>query len=893
MRFSDLPPAAVAIWAKSGDPDGHGLLAHMLDVAAVAETILVRESKKTLQWAAAQFHVADSDAARWIASLVGLHDFGKAIPGFQAKWDFGRSVDLQTGLPFGGTCERASVHDLATAALLGRLQVPLAPTDATAWWSLLRGIAAHHGYLPYDSEIHNGRPLGEKHPWPTARQSILDTYVAATAPVASAAYEVSTPAIAWLAGLTSVSDWIGSNQSWFPPCQRHETVAGHFAAARELAEHALDAIGWPVWHSLLDSDPDTTTLLRRMTNVSTLVPRPLQAVLDQALSEAVGPALVVLEAPMGEGKTEAAFLAHLRLQRTHGHRGLYVALPTQATGNALFDRAVTFLRAFAPDTQLDIQLAHGTAMLDERVHRLRHIYGEGGRSDAIASSAWFSQKRRPLISPYGVGTIDQALFAVLNVKHHFVRIWGLANRVVVLDEIHAYDTYTSGLIETLLRWLKAMRCSVVLMSATLPDARRAALLRAWTVTSGDTPTPPYPRLFMADDGGVRGYSYPARPMPSILVDGIDESIESLAACAIAGVAEGGCGCVIVNTVKRAQALYLALAQQLPDDCPILLIHARFPSDERGVLEQQVLARYGKHGIRPQRALLIATQVVEQSLDIDFDFLVCDLAPMDLLLQRAGRLHRHDRSRPPAHQVARLTVAGLIAERLPETKATAWEFVYDPYILLRTWAFARQESVWHLPGDIDRLVQCVYGGEDLPDAVGDILPEGTEIWRHGDHLARVQNERLQAHHAAIDPASEPQNAWASKPRGNEEGDGLGIQNRTRLGDDALAVVPIHVSADGWRMHPTDPPFSPDAAIGDALAQRILGRQVRLANKAVVSGLSQVEVPERFAEHPLLRNLKPLAITEGFAEVGRIRIRLDHTLGIVYEGNTPAPLGEPVP
>lgn len=166
-------------------------------------------------------------------------------------------------------------------------------------------------------------------------------------------------------------------------------------------------------------------------------------------------------------------LAHLRLQAVNRHRGLYVVLPTQAAGNALFERALTFLKAFDGQQPLDIQLVHGGALLDEHVQRLRGIHGE--RDDSAGSATWFSWDRRPLLSSYGVGTGDQALFAALNVKHHFVRLWGLANRVVVLDEMHAYDSYTGSLIEILLRRLKGLGSSVVLMSATLLVQWRVAL----------------------------------------------------------------------------------------------------------------------------------------------------------------------------------------------------------------------------------------------------------------------------------------------------------------------------------------------------------------------------------------------------------------------------------
>lgn len=255
------------------------------------------------------------------------------------------------------------------------------------------------------------------------------------------------------------------------------------------------------------------------------------------------------------------------------------------------------------------------------------------------------------------GTVDQALLATLNVKHHFVRLWGLANRVVVLDEVHAYDTYTGTLIVALVRWLKAMGSSVVLMSATLPRKTRNELISAWGASTGEVPDQAYPRVTLVDDGVPRSQHVPARSLKPIECHGLDESLEAIAEQAAALIQEGGCGAVIVNTVDRAQTLYsmLVAARDDPnrtdvgDDIQLVLFHARFPADDRAERETTVLELFGGgEETRPRAALLIATQVAEQSLDLDFDFMLSDLAPVDLVLQRAGRMHRHERHRPGQH-----------------------------------------------------------------------------------------------------------------------------------------------------------------------------------------------------------------------------------------------------
>lgn len=881
-RFDALPASARAIWAKSAEGDvapAHGLLAHMLDVAAVAERVLALESPQTLAWAAGAFGLDPAAAARWMAAMVGLHDLGKAIPGFQAKWPAGRDADAAAGLSFASAELNVDQHDLASAFELRRRLAPFAGSPHRAG-ALAGAVAAHHGHVFDSSIVKDASRPAEGVAWTAARQAIFDAYMETLVPSAAAgADELPLPALAWLAGLTSLCDWIGSNTEWFAPGERGETFVDHHSKALRLADVALQAIGWPTFSPLLtsvDGSVSADTLIARIVGVPGLHARPLQTAADRLIAAGAGPQLLIVEAPMGEGKTELALLAHLRLQAALGHRGLFIGLPTQATGNAMFERTLRFLQAFSAEVQLDIQLAHGGVLLPDTLLRLRGIHGE--RGDPVRSSAWFSQRRRPLISPYGVGTLDQALLATLNVKHHFVRLWGLANRVVVLDEVHAYDTYTSGLIEALLRWLQAMRCSVVLMSATLPAARRNALLRAWCGAATSVPELSYPRVMAADAQGVRGEHVASRPQTAIELRAVDEDLPSLAAAAEAAARQGGCGAVIVNTVDRAQQLYQLLKERLMDVLQPQLFHARFPADERQQREKTVLATFGRDATRPAAALLVATQVVEQSLDIDFDWLLSDLAPVDLLLQRAGRLHRHERKRPPAHATPVLTVAGLRPERLPDLKTTRWG-LYDEYVLYRSWAFASREARWQLPQDIDRMVQAVYGNAELPAGLDANATRLITIVAQGNHLGEVDHERKLAKYAAIDARAAMQDAYTGLPRGNEDGD-FGNRNVTRLGPESLVVVPVHVVDDLWQLLPGHASFNPELPPEPELARAIVQRQLRLTRHDVVKALRDTELPAGWAEHPWLRHVKAVPMRDGSCTLGQTTVGLDPELGITY-------------
>jgi CRISPR-associated endonuclease/helicase Cas3 len=861
----------------------------MLDVAAVVERILAREPHASLRWAAGAFGVPPQCLGRWLSWVAGQHDVGKGTIGFQSKWPVGCSRDQAAGLSFDRRWMVQDRHDLSSAALLSSRLSP----------ALARVVAAHHGFHFTSIEVQRARLVGEPPVWKQARDVLLQHYdwvllgspgldaLSSAAPDSSLA-TADLSALNWLAGLTSVADWIGSNTTWFAPGERAVTLYEHHAGALVLADRALDDIGWPQVPAPAPDSPGA--LLERLTGVRGVQPRPLQTAADELLQDVSAAALLIVEAPMGEGKTELAFMAWQRLQHRLGHRGFYIGLPTQATGNAMFERARHFLRVIQAPVPLDLQLAHGGAALErDRLIELRGIHGpaaDDAAGEAVQCSAWFAQRRRALLSPFGVGTVDQALYATLNVKHHFVRLWGLANRVVVLDEVHAYDSYTGGLIEALLRWLQRLGCSVILMSATLPAARRRALLSAWGVEADATAPDAalaYPRLLLASGGRLAGRHCPSRPLAPIRLGGIDERVESIAALALEQVAPGGCIAIIVNTVDRAQQLWRRLRPQIEADVPVLLFHARFPADERSQRERAVQALYGKAGTRPARAVLIATQVAEQSLDIDFDLLISDLAPVDLLLQRAGRLHRHARQRPAAHAEPRLIVAGLLPGALPDLKRTGWEAVYGAYLLGRTWAFVSREERWTLPHDIDRLVQQVYGDEPLPPGTPAAARDFIEGEAWGAHRAEVQQMEQFAANAAIDARDELQNAYAGKPHGREAGEGLGADNRTRFGAESITLIPVHqdsTDASQWRLLPDEAPFDPACKPDPALARRLVGRQIRLSRMAVVKALQATEPPAGWADHPWLRDMRPLVLQGGGWRHGALCVRLDADLGVVY-------------
>ena len=284
----------------------------------------------------------------------------------------------------------------------------------------------------------------------------------------------------------------------------------------------------------------------------------------------------------------------------------------------------------------------------------------------------------------------------------------------MIDECHAYDAYMNCYLDRALNWLGEYRVPVILLSATLPAKRRTELVTAYLnrKTLPDAPWKTcrgYPLLTWTDgkqaqQTGIPLHTPPRRvTMESLTEEHLPEMLQN-------ALREGGCAGVIVNTVRKAQDLAARLREELPE-FEVLVFHAQFLMPDRAEKEQRLMERIGKRSTPAQRdrLIVVGTQVLEQSLDIDFDYMITELCPMDLLLQRIGRLHRHPgRARPQPVQEARCAVLDTGTEEFDEGSAA----IYGEWLLGRTRKLLPQEV--QLPADIARLVQDTYGWE--PDCL---------------------------------------------------------------------------------------------------------------------------------------------------------------------------------
>lgn len=623
--------------------------------------------------------VAACLAARYEAILPGLlppgadiparlHDIGKAYPPFQAKLYEKIEGDAWRQMPELAKADMAQDGQIGGHAAVSR--ACLAALGAPA--ALARIVGAHHARTI--SNMAESALNGGPH-WQALRHQICRRLLGEPArwPDIAPRHE------RLLCGLTITADWIASGPLFDDPDEDW----------RPLVERAVDEAGfcWPGVRPGLS-----------FADIFSFDPRPAQTAFYEAVS---GPGVFVLEAPMGMGKTEAALYAAYRLLAQGKACGLYFALPTQLTSNRIHTRVNAFLERIL-DGGGSAMLLHGMAWL-ERFRQQR--MGE----DAAPGQAWFSVGRRGILAPFGVGTVDQALMSALSVRFGTLRTFGLAGKVVILDEVHSYDAYTGSILDSLTAQLRELGCTVIILSATLTAQRRASLLPG--VTPGSDA---YPLISAAPndaqareiccDGGATAEVALSHPSEE---DAVEEALER--------AEQGERVLWLENTVAEAQERYRLLAARAAamPGLAVGLLHSRFTPADRERQETRWTAFL--HPAAPQRGtaggIVVATQVAEQSLDLDADLLISRFCPTDMLFQRLGRLWRHGERTPrpaAARRRACLLHPGLTeAEETPKAAFGLSGYVYAPYVLLRSLEVWQGRESVRLPEDIRPLLEATY------------------------------------------------------------------------------------------------------------------------------------------------------------------------------------------
>ena len=725
----------------------------MLDVAAVAELYLSLQSAR-LARESALLAMPATDYLSLVAFLVGLHDLGKFTRNFQAKVEPLWPVEILGTRPvsgdFGPSHWRATGLMLQLDPFRSALSA-LLPNLAGGEVALLAAIAGHHGRPPPSDDDRDAALDGLcKGQWIDRRcieaaHFAFDELQRLIGPRAVLTLNTdNAPEFSWrLSGLITLADWVGSDADHFGPGPIDAPIEDYWREARETARRALVAKCLaPLRGALAPS-------LARISPRAAASPRPMQR-LAQELPLGVGPQLILIEDATGSGKTEAALLIAARMIEAGLGEGVYFALPTMATANAMHER----LAEIAPNLFADdfgarspsVILSHGKSQIAGAFARLRAspAANDGDEEEATAMScnSWIADdRRRAFFADVGAGTIDQAFLAVLPKKHLTLRQYALAGRILIIDEAHSFDAYMTEELGALLRLHAMNGGSAIVLSATLALALRRKIARGfyeglglpkkrretWASRCAATAYPLLTHLIRSDVAET------ARPLDQSLarrvlverLDSRDASIDN--ACEAAAV--GAAVLIVCNAVDEAIKVHEQVAARRPDG-KTHLFHARFAQGDRIEIEERTLARFGREAATEERAghILVATQVVEQSLDLDFDLMISDLAPIDLLIQRAGRLWRHLDMRPTASRVVAGPKLFVLSPDPSAACAAAWldaclgraAYVYqDAGVMWRTARTIFATGAIVTPDDMRPMIEAVYGAAAEP------VPHGLE------------------------------------------------------------------------------------------------------------------------------------------------------------------------
>jgi CRISPR-associated endonuclease/helicase Cas3 len=888
-------------WAKTGSvnldengqPKYHPVICHLADTAAVAMEIvrncLSPVAVKTLENG---LGLSGESLVKCCGFFAGSHDLGKVSPAFQFQVDpVGKALaggglyDLWHNInPVTRSCK--APHGLVTAKTLPEFLIERNLDKALAK-RLAAIVGGHHGFFPSAAEIKALNEVlagaNEGSSWRSFSREIfeqLEAFVGLEAQ--DLLMKCDNAAAMILAGLTTVSDWIASNpdeKTGFP----YANDDPFEAYGRELphkAKRALEAIGWT---KLPTGQPLKFTELFR----EIIEPRELQKAAIASTQTLTAPCLVLVEASMGEGKTEAALYLADHLQHQAATGGFYIGLPTQATSNAMWNRVRKFLGQRYPEEMVNLTLSHSAAALQDdyqsSICRLDQVYDEDGK---VVAGEWHTARKRTLLSPYGVGTIDQALMGAVRSKHQFVRLFGLAGRVVILDEIHAYDLYTSTLLERFLEWLALLGSPVIALSATLPTETRCRLVNAYAKGCGceepEMPVAEYPRLTVFAPQGLTVTPFKASPhvTRSLNLQWVQD--KEWAEALREKLSDGGCATVICSTVGRAQEVFQRLQSLFAKD-ELGLFHGRFLFIDRDRIEKDCIAKFGKPNAskRPDRYVLVSTQVIEQSLDLDFDLMISDIAPVDLLLQRSGRLHRHEERKDRPEKLKDPTM-WLISPELSESGKTDFGdsgVIYDPHVLLRSWLTLRHQTHVQLPEMMDSLIESVYDKNKIPDETLEPIYQEDWLTSFAKYLNDESQDQSKADAVKLPPGFRGDIKPSEFTRLGDVDDDNAIAKVTRLGRESVTTIFLQQTAEGLVLPNTQEPINLKQSPDLKMIRRLLEHSTRISKMGLVYELQRQENPKKWTS-VLLRHCRYVVLdADGKVQVGKWEICLDIQKGVV--------------
>lgn len=581
-----------------------------------------------------------------------------------------------------------------------------------------------------------------------------------------------------LSGLLIMADWIASDQTRFELLDE-DIILSEYPKGR--FEKAINDLNFPeIWEATQEIIRDNDFIERFSFSMNEV-----QKTVVETIENCDFPGLVILEAPMGCGKTEAALAMAEILAYKCEKTGIFFGLPTQATANGIFDRFMSWASLQSADTFHSINLAHGNAEFQPDFMKMKEDnmpqVDNDGDSGLVVHS-FFTRSKMSLLSDFVVGTVDKLLMAALKKKHAMLLHLGLSQKVVIVDECHAYDAYMNRYLDRSLSWMHEYKVPVILLSATLPSDRRRGIVNAYLKRNNtntlEIPDTSYPRLTYTDGNNVKSISLKFnKSNKEVQIERSND--DSILEIIKNGVSKGACVGVICNTVFRAQN-FAEKAKKISNS-NVILYHSQFIAPDRMIIEDKIKEFAGKKSDNKRKGtVVVGTQVLEQSLDIDFDILITDLCPMDLLIQRIGRLHRHKRTRPTDFETPKCVVLGT------DEFEKASEKIYSKWLLMRTNKLL--PSTVNIPGDINNLVCKTYKA---------VEPNGKEEQKALDEFNfRIEDKKSKASSYLMSVPRDSKfsntlHGWLNNGIGNE----AKAQASVRDGISSIEVIVLVKNKDG--------------------------------------------------------------------------------------------------
>ena len=844
--------------------------------------------------------------------LAIIHDWGKASMAFQARIAEG-CTELQMRLETAGL----TVPQVADPSLRLSREVPHGAAGEILLLingcpaSLAAIVGAHHGKpwekgpdikcdieeyledgkqaiyreLDYGLCIWGGKT--SRNAWLDAQKSFLEWAMGILSLESLESLpEIGDSEAVILSGFVVMADWLASNKDYFPLISMGQQEPDNLEERKANLEEKIKLP--PSWHPSRNVDFRGLSVER-----FGFLPNEVQEAAIKAVLESVEPGLIILEAPMGIGKTEAALLA---AEEYEGVRvgGVLFALPTQATANGIFPRILDWGNRQAGQNALSIRLAHGMAMMNEEyVSLIEHgkhaeCIVDDYEDNRLVVHDFFQGSKQALLADFVVSTVDQVLLASLKQKHFMLRHLGLSGKVVIIDECHAYDAYMNEYLERTLEWLGRYRTPVIMLSATLPYERRASFIDAYLGNQNTDESnewrnsKDYPLLTWTDEKRVRQriIPYTGTRHNVIIVkknaDSSEDEIREVLTVLKEKLCDGGCAAVIMNTVKRAQQMAKVVSSAFPEK-NVILLHSRFVAEDRLDAENSLISHMGKKSVKKDRNgyIVIGTQVIEQSLDFDADIMITDLCPMDLLLQRIGRLHRHtahDDNRPVLLKAAKCYVLGC-----GQVLDKGSEAVYGSYLLMRTAMMLPDQLT--LPDDISGLVQNVYDNTVMPEKE----PEGYGRAEREFQEKRYREKRDADAFRIIQPGREQTiNRFLNAATLEDEET---AKAQVRNGDMSIEVLALFKSGEKvtrtpWRYKDA---LDVDVCPEDSICRSISNQRLSLPSWVVkLLCPEELLMPNAWTESVWLRDKKLLLLDEnGDAILENIQINYDKNYGLRVE------------